>query len=291
MRHTIQPADSWYKNALDSVTNLVLSGSEARQALSTATDTVLPPVTGSLAILQELLADSSFVNHLKSFDLKTSTFANRIKRFEPAAKVRKKRRQRPQPVLKEGEGIVVLLPDYNYSSEKPDKGKNVLIAEKNRDLLFERLQGGLEQNGIPATFVKIDSIDSYNQLSDLNAYMNERIDAGTDNLNPVFGTDSLDLLKKDPSRHFCLQVSVTNREIKESVGMKLVILYAWGWLVFPIPLVIYQIANPPKDLNIVINLIDLNNGRVVRSASASGSYREHAKKINREVDRFLSTLK
>lgn len=193
------------------------------------------------------------------------------------------------------EKLLVIKPTYNYSIGYKEDTESKLTSEKKEEKLVSIIQNILNKNKIsyelidPSYFIDTD-IEKYNQYGELNCWINERIDAGIDNNNPIFGVENVNQITQHYNAKYALFATVNSDKLKTNIGTKLLILYGWGWLIFPIPIIVYQIAVPVKSIEINLSIINLETGELVKVKKYAGDKRIVNIKLNRFIKKFTKEI-
>jgi hypothetical protein len=195
------------------------------------------------------------------------------------------------------EKIIILEPEYEYvkfdpydfaSSLKESDQKSALLLTKIRSMLISKKINTIAYSS--KEYVP-ENIDKFNRNKDLNFLINERVDAGIDGNYVVLGTQLVDTIAVDSSKEYILFVRVN--AIETEVTDKLenyLMLYAWGWLVAPIPYFVYRLVVHPKEIEMAAYLVDTKTGSIAKTRRWHESKRNLDHRVNRHINSFIKSL-
>ncbi|MBN8696596.1 MAG: M48 family metallopeptidase [Bacteroidetes bacterium] len=195
------------------------------------------------------------------------------------------------------EKIILLEPEYEYIKYDPyDFATSLKESDQKKTLLQTRIRYKLEGKkiGISEYSAKnflSDSIDKFNRNKNFNFLINERIDAETDGDYVVLGTQLVDSIGGETSKEHILfvRVNAVETEITDKLESYLM-LYAWGWLVVPIPYFAYRLIVHPKEIEMSVYIVDKENGNIVKYKRWHENKRNLDHRVNRHINSFIKSL-
>lgn len=295
--HLKYPNNKWLVAATDSTFSVLFNRSVILPAeFKRTADSIVSTPYYSLAFT-ELFKDSIFSQLFKVFSEKKMSQSgiseSGLKEFS-IAELKTGRKIKTDSIKISKFSMFIVKPSYNYTKEKND-GEYPEISNSKEIDLYADIQKHFKKHDIDylpfdLDHINSDAIDKYNEHSNFHFWLDERIDGGIASNNSILGVDSITALTNHPEVRYGLVVSVDGKLMKESVGEKLMYIYGWGWLIFPIPIVLYQIAHPPEHLNINISLINLRTGELIKTESHSGAYRNPDRHLNKKIKKFVKKI-
>lgn len=240
-----------------------------------------------------------FDNNTKNINVVETNNINGLKKFEFETKEniqkQKKKNQENNSDLNI-EKLLVINPIYDFTIESKKEASYKIRTEAKEDRLINYIEQNLSLAKIkyelldPKDFSENDIV-KYNEYSELNTWLNERIDIGLENRNLVLGTENINEVVKKYNTKYVMLVSVNSIKYKANVAFKSLYTYAWGIFVIPIPFLIYWDSQPEQYTDIVLSVINMENGELVKTKKYSVKHIDSKDILNSYIFDFLYSLK